>query len=177
MQAKSVIKSRDSALFIYIILIFWRYGRVKPEGLAHLTKLGNIIIAAIFLFCLTAALPARAECDICDWKNWFTMPERPQPKKDVKVKAKPQKIVYYKEPFTDYPNDLNPIGLQNLDSREVVYCYDNSENSAESCAQYFERKGYVRFRDIPYKTANYDFLKVDTYPTRRWRDSEITSRW
>jgi len=37
--------------------------------------------------------------------------------------------------------------------------------------------GYVRLRDIPYKSANYDFLKTDTYPTRRWRDGETTPRW
>lgn len=35
----------------------------------------------------------------------------------------------------------------------------------------------VRFEDIPYKTANYDFLKTGTYPTRRWRPGEITPRW
>lgn len=69
------------------------------------------------------------------------------------------------------------IGLQNLRDRTIVHCYSNGENSAEACARYFEAKGYVRFRDIPYKTANYDFLKVDTYPTRRWRDSETTPRW
>lgn len=69
------------------------------------------------------------------------------------------------------------IGLQNLETREVVRCYNNEQTSAEACAEIFEKKGYVRFRDIPYKTADYDFLKVDTYPTRRWRDSEVTSRW
>ncbi len=69
------------------------------------------------------------------------------------------------------------IGLQNLNTRVVVHCYRNEHYSAEACARNFERQGYVRFRDIPYKTANFDFLKVDTYPTRRWRDQEITSRW
>ena len=77
----------------------------------------------------------------------------------------------------NFPNDQQIIGLQNLRNRAVVYCYDNSQNSAENCARYFEERDYVRFRDIPYKTANFDFLKVDTYPTRRWRNSEITSRW
>ena len=42
---------------------------------------------------------------------------------------------------------------------------------------YFEKQGFVRLNELPYKTADYDFLKVDTYPTRRWRDAEITSRW
>ncbi len=69
------------------------------------------------------------------------------------------------------------IGLQNLRDRTVVRCYGNGENSAEECARYFEQKGYVRFKDIPSKSANYDFLKVDTYPTRRWRDSEVSPRW
>lgn len=69
------------------------------------------------------------------------------------------------------------IGLQNSRDRTVVHCYDSESASAEECAQYFEAKGYVRFRDIPYKTAGYDFLKVDTYPTRRWRNSEVTPRW
>ncbi len=75
------------------------------------------------------------------------------------------------------PDGQEEIGLQNLRDRTIVRCYGNNENSAEDCARYFEQKGYVRFRDIPYKTANYDFLKVDTYPTRRWRDSETTPRW
>ena len=140
-------------------------------------KIKYMLAAFAVMSGLSGSLPARADCDICDWKNWFTWPDRPDPQKKVVQKIKPQKILYYNAPFENYPNDLNPIGLQNLVSREVVYCYDNSENSAERCAQYFESRGYVRFRDIPYKTADYDFLKVDTYPTRRWRDSELTSRW
>ena len=39
------------------------------------------------------------------------------------------------------------------------------------------KKGYVRLREIPYKPADYDFLKTDTYPTRRWRGGELTPRW
>lgn len=69
------------------------------------------------------------------------------------------------------------IGLQNLRSREIVHCYANSHYSAEDCAKYFESQGYTRMRDIPYKTAKYDFLTVDTYPTRRWRNGELTPRW
>lgn len=69
------------------------------------------------------------------------------------------------------------IGLQNLDNREIVYCYANSRYSAEECASYFETKGYTRMTDIPYKMASYDFLTVDTYPTRRWRNGELTPRW
>lgn len=69
------------------------------------------------------------------------------------------------------------IGLQHPYSRQVAYCYSNPQNSAEACARYFEKNGYVRFKDIPFKTANFDFLQVDTFPTRRWRDSEQTPRW
>ena len=69
------------------------------------------------------------------------------------------------------------IGLQHPYDRTVVHCSSNAKYSAEDCAQYFETRGFVRFRDIPYKTAGYDFLKVDTYPTRRWRGAELTPRW
>ena len=132
----------------------------------------------LLLFCLGAwflPAPARAECDICNWRALFESSPKPKVKKIVK--QGPPQIVYYKDAFENFPNDANPIGLQNLNNRAVAYCFDNSENTAESCAQYLESKGYVRFRDIPYKTANYDFLKVDTYPNRRWRDAELTSRW
>lgn len=69
------------------------------------------------------------------------------------------------------------IGLQNLHTRAIVYCYNNPKHSAEECASYYENKGYTRLRDIPYKTARFDNLTVDTYPTRRWRDGELTPRW
>ena len=69
------------------------------------------------------------------------------------------------------------IGLQDLRSRTVVYCYDNDEYSAEECASYYESKGYTQFRDIPSRSAKYDFLTVDTYPTRRWRTGEYSPRW
>lgn len=77
----------------------------------------------------------------------------------------------------DYANAEEMISLQNLNNRNVVYCYNSEQQSSEVCAKYFEKKGYTRFRDIPYKTAKYDFLKKDTYPTRRWRDGEQTPRW
>lgn len=72
---------------------------------------------------------------------------------------------------------VNNIGLQNLTTRELVYCYSNPKTSAEDCAKHYESKGFVRLRDIPSKTAKYDSLTVDTYPTRRWRNGEITPRW
>lgn len=69
------------------------------------------------------------------------------------------------------------IGLQDLRTRTIVYCYANSRYSAEDCASHYEALGYTRMRDIPSKTANYDFLTVDTFPTRRWRSGELTPRW
>lgn len=69
------------------------------------------------------------------------------------------------------------IGLQNIETREIAYCYNNSQSSAEDCAQYFESIGFIRMKYIPYKTANFDFLTVETYPTRRWRPHELTPRW
>ena len=73
--------------------------------------------------------------------------------------------------------DQEIIGLQNLQNRNIVHCYGNSKYSAEECAKYFETQGYTRMRDIPSKSAKYDFLTVDTYPTRRWRNGELTPRW
>ncbi len=112
---------------------------------------------------------------------------RPQSQKEViEVKPNPCATQFYKGVSTDngiqdaneyFANDACAIALQNLNTREIAYCYSNPVTSAEACAQHYEEMGFVRFREIPYKTANYDFLKVDTYPTRRWRDSEITSRW
>ena len=33
------------------------------------------------------------------------------------------------------------IDLQNIRTREVAYCYDNSHSTAEECALYFEKQG------------------------------------
>ena len=73
--------------------------------------------------------------------------------------------------------DNTYIGLQNLRSRTIVYCYNSNTSSAEECALYYESKGYTRFRDIPSRSAKYDFLTVDTYPSRRWRNGELSPRW
>lgn len=78
---------------------------------------------------------------------------------------------------TVYGNDQEVIVLQNLTSRDIATCYRTIDVSAEDCAKMFEAKGFVRLSEIPYKTANYDFLKTDTYPTRRWRGGELTPRW
>ncbi len=118
------------------------------------------LVGAFFIVSLTAE-PTLAKCDICNWRALFERKPEPQ---------KPKK-------FKQYANDEKSIGLQNLNNRAVVRCYDSEVHSAEECAQFFESKGYVRFKNIPYKTANFDFLKVDSYPTRRWRPDELTSRW
>lgn len=69
------------------------------------------------------------------------------------------------------------IGLQDIHTREVVNCYDNNRYSAEDCAKYFESQGFIRMKYIPSKPAGFDYLTVETYPTRRWREHEITPRW
>ncbi len=69
------------------------------------------------------------------------------------------------------------IGLQNIYTKDRIYCYNSKHYSADECASYYESKGYTRITNLPYKTAKYDFLTVDTYPTRRWRSNELTPRW
>lgn len=76
-----------------------------------------------------------------------------------------------------YVNEESEISLIEPKTRVIVKCYPNEYQPAEFCAKMFEEKGYVRFKDIPHKPAKYDFLKKDTYPTRRWRDGEATPRW
>lgn len=76
-----------------------------------------------------------------------------------------------------FVNTPTKISLLNPMSKYIVHCYSTPTTSSEECALIFERKGYVRYRDIPYKTASYDFLHRGTYPTRRWRDGERTPRW
>ena len=118
----------------------------------------------IFLSLLLALAPqpaAQAACDICDWKNLFKSEPKPQEPEALRVIS----------------GRTVSINLQNPYTRKIARCYNNNISSAEECARYFERYGFIRFREIPYKTANYDFLHVDTFPTRRWRDSELTPRW
>lgn len=76
-----------------------------------------------------------------------------------------------------YVNEEDVISLKEPKTRVVVRCYPNEYQPAEFCAQMFEEKGYIRFKDIPHKPAKYDFLKKDTYPTRRWREGETSPRW
>lgn len=93
-----------------------------------------------------------------------SLPETPE-----MFKIKPKKV--------EYANDAAYIILQQPTSRDIATCYKTEDVSADACARIFESKGYVRLRNIPYQSANYDFLRTDTYPTRRWRGNELAPRW
>jgi len=71
----------------------------------------------------------------------------------------------------------NIILLQNKTNGDLACCRDTEFGTAEECAQALEKECYVRVQDIPYRTAKYDFLTEDTYPTRRWRENETAPRW
>lgn len=88
-----------------------------------------------------------------------------------------EEIMHLRPQRPTYANDQAYIILQQPTSRTIATCYQSADVSAEACAKIFESKGYVRLRNIPYKTADYDFLRTDTYPTRRWRGNELTPRW
>ena len=75
------------------------------------------------------------------------------------------------------PPQADVIALQNLKNRIVIYCADSPYATAEMCAKNYERSGYVRLTNIPSQPADKDFLKADTYPTRRWRKDELVPRW
>ncbi len=62
-------------------------------------------------------------------------------------------------------------------TRTQVFCYDQPSESAIQCAENFRAAGYVLVTDIPQVTARYDFLRANTYPTRRWRNGETVPRW
>lgn len=63
-------------------------------------------------------------------------------------------------------------------TRTQILCYDLPGESAVQCAEDFRAAGYVLVTDIPQVSANYDFLRKNTYPTRRWRGGgEVVPRW
>ena len=63
-------------------------------------------------------------------------------------------------------------------TRTQILCYDLPGESAVQCAENFRAAGYVLVTDIPQVSANYDFLRKNTYPTRRWRGGgEGVPRW
>ena len=76
-----------------------------------------------------------------------------------------------------YANEEEKISLLNPRSRYMIHCYATPFGSAEDCARKYERQNYVRYRNLPYKTAIYDFLTRETYPTRRWREHDRTPWW
>ena len=86
-------------------------------------------------------------------------------------------IVEQEPVYQVLPYQENMIGLQNPQSRVLVYCYPSEYYTAEQCADNFENMGFVRLNDIPRLPAEYDSLKADTYPTRRWRRDEQVPRW
>ena len=76
------------------------------------------------------------------------------------------------------PVNMQPvIILQHQTKGTLVCCRTTDEVTAEECAQALEKACFVRIQDLPYRSAQYDFLTVDTYPTRRWRENEKTPRW
>ena len=75
------------------------------------------------------------------------------------------------------PYQENMIGLQNLQSRVIVYCYHSEHFTTEQCAENFENMGFVRLNDIPRLPAEYDSLQANSYPSRRWRKDEQIPRW
>ena len=67
--------------------------------------------------------------------------------------------------------------LENARKTLDAYCYSSPSYTAEYCAKEFEGKGFVRLTDVPRLPAEYDALKADTYPTRRWRKDNKIPRW
>lgn len=72
----------------------------------------------------------------------------------------------------------NGILLIHPITRTEVVCYDSAGTNASECAESFRASGYVLVTDIPQQPAKYDALRVNTYPTRRWRNGgEVVPRW
>ena len=86
-------------------------------------------------------------------------------------------ILYDDIYIVEAPQKEDVISLQNLKTKEIVHCHATKQRTAEECAATFESNGYVRFRDIPSQTAEYDSLQTNTYPSRRWRKGEKNPRW
>lgn len=69
------------------------------------------------------------------------------------------------------------IGLENLRTRDVVYCHDSVQMSIDECVKYMENYGFVKLTDIPKFMADRNTLTTGTYPTRRWRETDRIPRW
>ena len=87
------------------------------------------------------------------------------------------------QPMPKYYGDLSAtqsaegILLIHPMTRTQILCYDLPGESAAQCAENFRAAGYVLVTDVPQVTAKYDFLRNNTYPTRRWRNGETVPRW
>ncbi len=63
-------------------------------------------------------------------------------------------------------------------TRTKIVCFDIANKDAISCAKHFQSTGYVLITDLPQFSGNYDTIRTNSYPTRRWRDGgEIYPRW
>ena len=102
-------------------------------------------------------------------KNWFLL--------SALLLSGCSYMVHHEPVYEVLPYQENMIGLQNLQNRVIVYCYHSDFYTAEQCADYFENMDFIRLNDIPKFKAEYDSLKADTYPTRRWRKDERIPRW
>lgn len=88
------------------------------------------------------------------------------------------------QPMPTYYSDLSAteadegIVLIHPVTRTQVLCFDTPTEDAVQCAENFRASGYVLITDVPQLPARYDFLRKNTYPTRRWRDGgEVVPRW
>lgn len=70
----------------------------------------------------------------------------------------------------------NQVVMENLNTRVLAYCRGTPEDIAD-CVTRLEQSCYTRITEIPHMAAKYDFLKIGTYPTRRWRNGENVPRW
>ena len=71
---------------------------------------------------------------------------------------------------------MNEVVMQNQNTGVLAYCR-GTEKEIEACVSRLENSCYVRIEDIPRFAAKYDYLKIGTYPTRRWREGEYFPRW
>ena len=88
------------------------------------------------------------------------------------------------QPMPTYYSDISAtetqegILLQHPVTRTQVLCYDLPSEDAVTCAQNFMASGYVLITDIPQVSANYDVIRPNSYPTRKWRNGgEYVPRW
>ena len=89
----------------------------------------------------------------------------------------PEEVVFDDIYIVEAPQDEDVVSLQNLKTREIVHCRASLQHTSDECAKAFESMGYVRFKNIPTQAAEYDSLRTNTYPSRRWREGEKNPRW